>query len=161
MGELTVDDLHALDAAVRALREEVPYRTRVDKGFWLAWYEGPQLPAAEGDELGGLFVQVLVAIAHGLTGLEVERLAARPPDPPQVGVLGDPMRRLRPASADQSLQNAAIRLIEGAVAPWDPRLAIVACWNMACAAALRTYVPAVVVGVLEGAWRRALGEPPA
>jgi hypothetical protein len=161
MGELTADDLHALDAAVRALREEKPYRTRVDRGFWLAWYEGPQLPAAKGDELGGLFVQVVVAIAHGLTGLDVERFAARPPEPPQVGVLGDLMRRLRPASAELSLQNAAIRLIEGAAAPWDPRLAIVACWNVTCAAALRTYVPAGIVEVLEAAWRRALGEPPA
>ena len=55
----------------------------------------------------------------------------------------------------------AIRLIDRAVAPWDPHLAIVACWNVACAATLRHHLAAGMVGVLEIAWRTALGEPPA
>ena len=71
------------------------------------------------------------------------------------------MRLLRPSSANRPLQSAAIGLIEDAVAPWDPRLAIVACWNLACAATLRKHLPVEVVDVLEGAWRRAIGEPPA
>ncbi len=161
LGQLTVEDLHGLDAAVRALREEKPYRKRVDMGFWMAWYEGRRLTAPEVDELGHLFVSVVVAIAGGLTGLDVERFGARPKGGRQGGVFGDLTDLLRPASADLPLQAAAIGLIEGAVAPWDPRLAIVACWNVACAATLRKHLPVEVVNVLEAAWRQAIGEPPA
>jgi len=161
LSQLTVEDLHALDAAVLALRDEKPYRKRVDKGFWLAWYEGPRLKRAEGDELQDLFGHVVVAIAGGLTGLDVERFGARLGGRQQGGAIGDLMRLLRSTSADRPLQGAAIGLIEDAVAPWDPRLAIVACWNVACAATLRKYLPVEVVEVLEGAWRRAIGEPPA
>jgi len=161
LSQLTVEDLHALDAAVLALRDEKPYRKRVDKGFWLAWYEGPRLKRAEGDELQDLFGHVVVAIAGGLTGLDVERFGVRLGDGQQGGAIGDLMRLLRPSSANRPLQSAAIGLIEDAVAPWDPRLAIVACWNLACAATLRKHLPVEVVDVLEGAWRRAIGEPPA
>ena len=161
LSQLTVEDLHALDAAVLALRDEKPYRKRVDKGFWLAWYEGPRLKRAEGDELQDLFGHVVVAIAGGLTGLDVERFGARLGGRQQGGAIGDLMRLLRPSSANRPLQSAAIGLIEDAVAPWDPRLAIVTCWNVACAATLRKYLPVEVVEVLEGAWRRAIGEPPA
>ena len=161
LSQLTVEDLHALDAAVLALRDEKPYRKRVDKGFWLAWYEGPRLTRAEGDELQDLFGHVVVAIAGGLTGLDVERFGVRLGDGQQGGAIGDLMRLLRPSSANRPLQSAAIGLIEDAVAPWDPRLAIVACWNLACAATLRKHLPVEVVDVLEGAWRRAIGEPPA
>ena len=161
LGQLTVEDLHGLDAAVRALREEKPYRKRVDMGFWMGWYEGPRLTTAEGGELGNLFGHVVVAIAGGLTGLDVERFGARPMGGQQRGVFGDLTRLLRPSSADRLLQDAAIGLIEGAVAPWDPRLAIVACWNVACAATLRKHLPVEVVNVLEAAWRQAIGEPPA
>lgn len=161
LGQLTVEDLHGLDAAVRALREAKPYRTRVDKGFTMAWYEGPRLTRAEDGEIADLFGDVVIAIAGGLTGLDVERFWARPQHERSTGVIGDVMRFLRPNSADRPLQAAAIRLIEGVVAPWDPRLAIMACWNVACAAALRTHLPGPVVEVLEAAWRQALGEPPA
>jgi len=160
LGQLTVDDLHGLDAAVRALRAEKPYRGRVDKGFWLAWYEGPRLTTTEGGELGELFPAVVVAIAGGLTGLDVQRFGARLKGGEQAGVFGDLARLLRPGSAARPLQHAAIGLIEDAVAPWDSRLAIVACWNVACAVTLRTHLPGEVVDVLEGAWRHALGEPP-
>jgi hypothetical protein len=161
LSQLTVEDLHALDAAVLALQDEKPYRKRVDKGFWLAWYEGPRLTRAEGEELQDLFGHVVVAIAGGLTGLDVERFGVRLGDGQQGGAIGDLMRLLRPGSANRPLQSAAIGLIEDAVAPWDPRLAIVACWNVACAATLRKYLPVKVVDVLEAAWRRAIGEPPA
>ena len=165
LSQLTVEDLHALDAAVLALRDEKLrdeklYRKRVDKGFWLAWYEGPRLTRAEGDELQDLFGHVVVAIAGGLTGLDVERFGVRLGDGQQGGAIGDLMRLLRPSSANRPLQSAAIGLIEDAVAPWDSRLAIVACWNVACAVTLRTHLPGEVVDVLEGAWRHALGEPP-
>ncbi len=130
-------------------------------GFWMAWYEGPRLTTAEDAELGDLFARVVVAMAGALTGLDVERIAARPSDAQQRGAFGDLARFLRHASPDRSYQDAAIGLIESAVAPWDPRLAIVACWNVACATTLRPHLPARVVDVLEAAWRRALGEPPA
>jgi hypothetical protein len=161
LGRLTLDELHALDAAVRALRAEKPYRKRVDMGFWLAWYEGPRLSTAEAAELGDLFGQVVVAIARGVTGLDVERFAARPRDARQQGVFGDLANLFRHPSAGRSLQDGAIGLLEAAVAPWDPRLAIVACWNAACAATLRPHLPPGVVDVLEHAWRQALGELPA
>jgi hypothetical protein len=160
-GNLTIDDLHALDAAVRALRAEKPYRGRVDKGFSLAWYEGPRLTTSEGREVNELFEGVVVAIAGGVTGLDVARLGGHLRGGQQYGVLGDVMRMMRPASANLALQHAAIGLIEDAVAPLDARLAIVACWNVACAATLRAQLPVEVVEVLEGAWRHALGEPPA
>lgn len=158
---LTLDDLHGLDAAVRELRAGQPRDKRVDKGFWLAWYEGPRLTKPEDAELENLFVHVVVAIAGALTGLDVERFGARQPAAQQAGVFGDVARLLRQDSADRRLQNAAIGLIEATVAPWDPRLAIMACWNAACAATLRGHLPVRVVDVLEGPWRRALGEPPA
>jgi hypothetical protein len=160
LGRLTIADLHALDAAVRELRAEKRYRSRVDKGFWLAWYEGPRLTSTERRELDGLFAHVVGAIAQGLTGLDVERLGA--PGPRHSGgVLGDLAALFRPASADRPIQEVAIRLIHDAVAPWDPRLAIVACWNLACAVTLRPHLPPPCVEILERAWRQALGEPPA
>jgi hypothetical protein len=160
-GNLTIDDLHALDAAVRALSAEKPYRGRVDKGFSLAWYEGPRLTTSEGREVNELFEAVVVAVASGLTGLDVGRFGGRLSGREQAGVFGDLTRFLRPGSAARPLQHAAIGLIEDAVAPWDPRLAIMACWNVACAATLRTHLALPVVDVLERAWRQALGEPPA
>ena len=161
LGQVTVDDLHALDAAVVALRVEKPFRGRVDKGFWLAWYEGPRLTTNESRELGDLFPAVVVAIAAGLTGLDVERFGAGLEGRAQAGVFGGLARLLRPGSPDRPLQHAAIGLIEDAVAPWDPRLAIMGCWNAACAVTLRTRLQDPVVDVLEAAWRRALGELPA
>ena len=161
LAQLTLEDLHVLDAAVRELRAEKPQYKRVDKGFWLAWYDGPRLTSDENRELDDLFVHVVVAIASGLTGLDVERFGARLKSGQQEGVFGDLVRLVRPGSADRPLQHAAIGLIEDAVAPWDPRLAIMACWNMACAAVLGAHLSGSVVEVLEAAWRQALGEPPA
>ena len=79
----------------------------------------------------------------------------------QDGILGDVARLFLPASIGRSRPDEAIRLIDRAVAPLDPRLAIVACWNAACAAMLRPHLAAGVAGVLEIAWRTSLGEPPA
>ena len=161
LGRLTVDDLQRLDAAVRAAGAEKRYHGRVDKGFWLAWYQGPRLTASEGRELADMFSAVVVAIASGITGLDVNRLGARLGGGDRGGVFGDLFRLVRPGSADRALQHAAIALIEDAAAPWDPRLAIIACWNVTCAATLRAHLPAPVLDALELAWREALGEPPA
>ena len=70
------------------------------------------------------------------------------------------MRVFMPPRRSRQLQDASIGLIEDHLAPWDPRRAVVATWNMACAAALRDRVPATTLTVLEAPWRRALGEPP-
>ena len=161
LGRLTIDDLHRLDAAVRAASGERPYRGRVDRGFWLAWYQGPRLTRSESRELVDMFPAVVVAIASGVTGLDVNRLGARLGGGDRAGVFGDLFRLVRPGSPDRALQHAAIALIEDAAAPWDPRLAIMACWNVTCAATLRAHLPASVLEVLEHAWRQSLGEPPA
>ena len=161
LSRLTVDDLHRLDEAVRAASAEKQYHGRVDKGFWLAWYTGPHLTSAESRELADMFSSVVVAIASGVTGMDVNRLGPRLGGGDRAGVFGDLFRFIRPGSSNRPLQHAAIALIEDAAAPWDPRLAIVACWNVTCAAALRAHLPAPVLDVLERPWRQALGDPPA
>ncbi len=161
LGALTVSELHALDAAVRARRDEKTYQGRIDRGFWFAWYAELRLSKRERSELEDLFTEVVVAIARAMTGLDADAITASRRDPQQEGVLGDIARLFLPASSGRSSSDAAIRLIDRAVAPWDPRLAIVACWNVACAATLRRHLAADVVDVLEAGWRTALGEPPA
>lgn len=155
---LTVDDLHALDAAVRALLAERAHR-HVDKGYFFAWWDGPRLDHAGEDELQQLFGDVLVALAGGLTGLDVERVGAQFVSKRR-GLDGIVDLFLRPRKPHQ-LQDASIGLIDSAVAPWDPRLAVVATWNMACAVALRRHLRDATAAALEAAWRRALGDPPA
>ncbi len=154
---LTIDDLHALDAAVRSLVAEKVDR-RADKGVLFAWWEGPRLRKDEEQELHDLFAAILAALAGGLTNLDVERVGAR--FAPKPSVLGSLAQTFFPPRESRRLQDVSIGLIEDAVAPWDARLAIVATWNMACAAALREHLPAAMVATLEAAWRRALGEPP-
>lgn len=154
---LTVEDLHALDAAVGELALEKAHR-HVDKGFLYAWWDGPQLRDDEEQELHDLFSSVLVALAGGLTDVDVERVAAR--FVPQPKGLAAFTQVFFPPSRGRQLQDVSIGLIEDAVAPWDPRLAVVATWNMACAAALRERVPVATIATLQAAWRRALGEPP-
>jgi hypothetical protein len=158
VGALTIDDLRALDAAVRALAAEKTHR-HVDKGVLFAWWDGPRLRVDEDRELQDLFAAVLAALAGGLSGLDVERVVAR--FLPKPTALQSLTQAFFPSHESGRLVDASIGLIEEAVAPWDPRLAVVATWNMACAAALRDHLPATMVATLEAAWRRALGEPPA
>jgi hypothetical protein len=142
---LTVDDLHALDAAVGALVLEKAHR-HTDKGFLYAWWEGPRLQGDEDQEMQELFAAVLAALAGGLTDVDVERYSIS--------------QMFFPPSQTRRLQDASIGLIEDAVAPWNPRRAVVAIWNMACAAALRDHLSPATIATLQAAWRRALGEPP-
>jgi len=155
---LTLDDLHRLDAAVRELTA-TKARRDLQKGFLFAWWEGPRLRREEDEELEDLFGALLAALAGGLTGLDVERVGARLA--PKPGLLDGLLQVFLRPRRDHQVQDTAIALIEDAVAPWDPRLAIVATWNMACAAVLRPHLPAATVESLEAAWRRALGDPPA
>ncbi len=154
---VTVDDLHALDAAVASLIVDKAHR-RADKGFLYAWWEGPRLQDDEEQELQELFAAVLAALAGGLTNIDVERFGAQlAPKPTGLASLS---QVFFPPSQTRRLQDASIGLIDGAVAPWDPRRAVVAIWNMACAAALRDHLSPATVATLEAAWRQALGEPP-
>jgi hypothetical protein len=154
---LTLDDLQALDAAVRSLAAGNAHR-HVDKGVLFAWWDGPRLQRNEDDELQDLFAAVLGALAGGLTGLDVERFGARfARKPPGLAAFA---QALFPPRESRRLQEASIGLIEDAVAPWDPRLAIIATWNMACAAAIGDHLPTTMVATLEAPWRLALGEPP-
>ena len=158
IGALTVDDLHALDGAVRELAAAKAHR-HVDNGFLFAWWDGPRLDDEDDAALQDLFAVVLAALAGSLTGLDVERVGARLA--PKPSLLDGILQAFVPERRSRRLQDASIGLIEDAVAPWDPRLAVVATWNMACAAALRDRLPAPTLETLEAAWRRALGEPPA
>jgi len=154
---LTVDDLHALDAAVGSLVLEKAHR-HTDKGFLYAWWEGPRLQGDEDQEMQELFAAVLAALAGGLTDLDVERYGARlSPKPTGLGSIS---QMFFPPSQTRRLQDASIGLIEDAVAPWSPRRAVIAIWNMACAAALREHLSPATIATLQAAWRRALGEPP-
>ena len=154
---LTIDDLRGLDAAVRSLAAGKTHR-HVDKGFLFAWWDGPRLRDDEDREIQDLFAAVLAALAGGLTDLDVERIGEH--FAPKSTVFGSLAQAFFPVRKSRRLQDVSIGLIEDAVAPWDPRRAIIATWNMACAAALRDRLPAATVATLEAAWRRALGEPP-
>jgi hypothetical protein len=153
---LTADDLHGLDAAVRMLLAEG--RKRADKGYYFAWWDGPRLDREADNELQDLFAACLAALAGGLTGLDVEGVAAR--FAPKKSAFGGLAELIAPTRPGLQVQHASIELIDTAVAPWDPRLAIVAIWNMACAAALRDILPAATMATLQEPWRRALGDPP-
>ena len=120
---LTVDDLHALDAAVGALLREKEHR-HADKGFLYAWWEGPRLQDEEDQEMQELFAAVLAALAGGLTDVDVERYGARLATKPTG--LGAISAVFFPPSHTRRLQDASIGLIEDAVAPWNPRRAVVA-----------------------------------
>jgi hypothetical protein len=157
VGRLTVDELHALDAAVRELAATKAHK-HVDKGFMFAWWEGPHINGDEELELQGLFSAILVALASGLSGIDVEKVGAQ--FAPKPSISESIFRLMLPASPSRRLQDASIGLIEATLAPWDPRRAIVATWNMACAAALRERLRPTTIEALEAAWRTALGEPP-
>jgi hypothetical protein len=155
---LTLDDLHALDDAVRALAAERAHKD-IDKGYVYAWWNGPLPRREDQDELDELFADVVIALAGGLTGLDVERVAAQ--FAPKPSILDGLTRLFLPPRPRRQIQDASIGLIDNAVAPWDPRLAVVATWNMACAVALREHLKESTRATLEAAWRRAIGELPA
>lgn len=148
----------ALGAAVDALVAEGGDAKRLTRGFQLAWYAGPRLFDEESADLDRLFVDIVVAMARAVTGMDpqvVAEAAGRPSGLSTVllGVFFP--RRIEPELTDVS-----VRLIRGAVAPADPRMAIVAAWNAGCAIALRGRLAPEVDTILTAAWRRGLGELP-
>jgi hypothetical protein len=156
---LRVEDLKALAAAVEELAREREYRKKVNLGFWFAWYDGPRLNRVEEGEVDDLFTEVVVAIASGVTGLDVARFGTRL-RPSAEG----PLERLtsfftgRPS---HPLQDAAVGLMDDACAPWDPRLGFIAAWNAACAVAFRGRIPEPTERILGAAWRAVFGDLPA
>jgi hypothetical protein len=74
--------------------------------------------------------------------------------------LGSLSQLIAPTRPNTQVQHASLELINDAVAPWDPRLAVVATWNMACSVALRDFLSAATIAALQEPWRRALGAPP-
>jgi hypothetical protein len=156
---LRVEDLRALETAVLELAGERQYRKKVDHGYWYAWYDGPRLGRAVEKEIDDLFSEVVVAIATGLTGLDVARYGTRL-RPQSEG----PLERLtsfftgRPG---HPLQDAAVALMDDACAPWDPRLGFIAAWNAACAVAFRGRIPEQSERILGAAWQKVFGELPA
>ena len=131
----------------------------IDKGYFFAWWDGPRIAREQEDELQDLFAVVLAALARGLTGIDVEAVGSVLAHKPSF--LDGLLAVFRSPRRSQQLQDASIGLIEKAVAPWDPRLAVVATWNMACAVALRGHLREPTRATLEAGWRRALGDMPA
>ncbi len=156
---LTVGDLQALAAAVEGLARDKGKRNKVDHGYWFAWYDGPKLSEAESTEVQGLFTEVVVAIASGLTGLDVARFGARlrPPSENPLSRLTS-FVRVRPS---RQLEDAAIGLMEDACAPWNPRLGFIAAWNAACSVAFRGRVSDQTEAILAAPWRAVFGDLPA
>ena len=154
---LTSDDLHALDAATRAVAAKPAYR-HADQGYFFAWWDGPGTREPDETEIQDFFADVLVALATSLTGINVAqygtRLAREPTGMDRL------FRFVVPARRSDALQDSSIGLIEDAMAPWSPRRAVVATWNMACAVALRARLPERTRETLEAAWRQALGDLP-
>jgi hypothetical protein len=166
LGRLTLEELHGLEEAVVRRRAERPFKGRVDRGFWFAWHDGLNLSRPEQDEIQQLFSAVMVAISVALTGLDVERFGARLGGGSSWGSgggggIGAIFSAIRSKSDVERRQETAIGLIHDATAPWNPRLALMACWNVTCAAAVRRRVKPQTVEALEVAWRDVLGEPPA
>jgi len=156
---LTVDDLRELAAAIERLAAERHDHKRVDHGFWYAWYAGPKLTPAETAEIEHLFTDVLVAIASGLSGLDVARFGARLGGTATQGALGW-LSSLWAPRPGRRMQEAAIGLIEETCAPWQPRLGVIAAWNAACAVALRGRISAETETILAAPWRSVFGELP-
>ncbi len=161
LGRVTLDELHALDAAATELGRAKEGRGRADRGFWYAWHDGLNLDREHQAEIHELFSDVMVALASALTGIDVARFGVGLAASGGGGALGGIFDMFRAKTPAQRRQETAIGLINDAAAPWNPRVGVVACWNVACAAALRRRLRPETVDILEAPWRAALGEPPA
>ena len=158
-GSLTKAELLALGTAVDALIAEGGDRERLTKGFFFAWYKGPSLSDDDNAALNDLFIEVLIVIARALTDVD-PRAMTRGRQAERQDFLSAVRELFTMKSKSREAEELAIRLIEGAVAPTDPRVALVAAWNAACAVALHGRLPPAVDETLGAAWRRTIGELP-
>ncbi len=152
------EDLEALDRSVQELVAAEGRRHRSDLGFRYAWYEGPPLSYAETAAMDALFTDVCAAIATGVTGFDAAAFDEGEND--RAGAFGFLTRWFTPPYAKGSHEDAALEVLTVACRPFDPRRAVVACWNLTCAAAMRGHLAPEVIVALEAAWRGALGELP-
>ncbi len=159
-GSITKAELLALGTAVDALIAEGGDREWLTKGFFFAWYKGPGLSADDSEALNALFVDVIVAVARSLTDVDAWAVTARRPSGQRPSFAAAFLDLFTRKSRDGEVENLAIRLIEGAVAPIDPRIALVAAWNASCAVALHGRLDPPVEETLGAAWRRTIGELP-
>jgi hypothetical protein len=158
--EFRQPDLESLSAVVAGLAASEGRRHRSDLGFHYAWYVGPSLGREDREILDELFSDMSVALATGVTGIDVARFGGRVPvaSPRRAGALAG---WLLPPSRERRLQDVALAMLDEACHPFDPRLAVVGCWNVVCSQVFRGAVPGSVVDRLEAAWRQAFGDVPA
>lgn len=155
---LSRDEVVALGDAVDALVAEGGDSKKLTRGFFLAWYAGPRLGGEETADLDRLFVDVVVAMALGLTGVDPAVVAGS--HGARQGAGATFLAALFPSRASSEITDVAIRLIRGATAPMDPQHAVVAAWNTGSAVVLRGRLDPGVEATLTAAWRRALGDLP-
>ena len=148
----------ALGDAVTALVAEGADPKKLTRGFVLAWYTGPHLSAAETAEIDRMFVEVVVAMAHGLAGVDPRVVAGSAEKKGGAGAAF--LDALFPRRGASELTEVSIRLIRNALAPVDPQPVIVAAWNAGSAVMLRGRLAPEVDAILTAAWRRAIGDLP-
>jgi hypothetical protein len=148
----------ALGDAVDALVAEGGDAKKLTRGFFLAWYQGPRLGGDETAELDRLFVDVVVAMAIGLSGVDPRVIAGTADRRHGAGAAF--LAALFPSRAASEITDVSLRLISGATAPVDPQRAVVAAWNTGCAISLRGLLAEDVEATLTAAWRRGVGELP-
>ncbi|MEI8332325.1 MAG: hypothetical protein WCH74_00585 [Chloroflexota bacterium] len=160
-GSLTKSELLALGTAVEALVAEGGDAERLTKGFFFAWYKGPSLSSDDNAALNDLFIDVVVAIARSITDVDPWAMTAGRPSGQRPGFAAAFLELFTRKTRDGEVESFAIRLVERAVAPVDPRVALVAAWNASCAVALHGRLDPPVEETLGAAWRRAIGDLPA
>jgi hypothetical protein len=155
---MSLAEVVALGDAVDTLISEGGDAKKLTRGFFLAWYEGPRLGREETAELDQLFVDVVVAMAIGLAGVDPRDMADSTDGRRGAGTAF--LAALFPSRGASELTDVSIRLIRSVTAPADPKRAVVAAWNAGCAIALRGRLAEDVEATLTAAWRRGVGDLP-
>jgi hypothetical protein len=148
----------ALGDAVGSLVAEGGDRNRLTRGFALAWFTGPRLSDQETRVLDQLFIDIILAMAVAVSGVDPHVVAGSADRTRGAGASF--LDVLFPRRQSNGLTEVSLRLIDSALAPVDPQHAIVATYNAGCAIALRDRIAPDVEPVLTAAWRRAFGELP-
>jgi len=155
---LSKAEVIALGDAVGALVAEGGDPKKLSRGFALAWFAGPRLTDEETAELDRLFVDVIVAMAVAVSGVDPHVVAGTTDRSRGAGSAF--LDVLFPRRQSTGLTEVSLRLIDSSLAPVDPQRAVVAAYNAGCAIVLRGRTPADVEETLTAAWRRAFGDLP-